>query len=1098
MISGTGNTTGFVAFNTRDDIASGVHLDNSTITGDFVNGGTISGALTASSMQTGNFLATAYGVYVANGGTIGGALSNAGTISAVVGGVNQNGRTEVSADAIDFNNSTLTGTLTNTEVITASTSYLGGSDTSSANYADYANGIQVEHAGTVGGVTNAATGTISVSATAEVTAGRVYASANGVVVTNGTITGTLLNQGTITATTHVVNSGSTNTAYASAYGITLETGTIGAISNTGTITAMMTDEAANSSAGGEAYGMYFRGTVGSVTNASTGVITATAHSTQNGGRGDDASAYGIFASNAATITGSLLNQGHITATATEDGEANSAGARSYGMGAGFSTVGDITNDTGGVIMSHATASNIASSEAAIATAYGIYAGSTTVTNGILNKGTIVATANASASTATATAYGIYVRSGSPNSVTNQGVITATAEGSAGALSDRAIGIYISGTGLTSFTNSGTITAVADASAARRQVAQAYGVQVIDGTQMTGAFTNSGTITTTATGTNSAVSDSIDVENSRIDGGIINTTTGVVNANGGTAINLVGLTGSTPITINGGHIIGDIDDANSSNGYSPTTIGGDFSTEGNFDVSSLTVSSGKTFVISPGNTVTLYTMPASTGGTFAFGVNSAIDHAFLTVTNGPVNLTGATVREDGVASGIHSGDVFRVATGTSAITGGPGATPTHIGDTSYLWDFQDVDGTGAPGIVGGSADDLYFIAVQGTSLADAADNQNNRNVSAVLQGDDLANTSDPTILQIQGNLNNAPTRKSYNDTLESTEPTTDNGAPTAAIDFSGQVFDVADSQLAMVNTGDPSGVAAGDAYDGLHPWAQGFGQHADQNARGGVQGYDANTYGGAFGMDTRNLGADNVFGGSFAYGFTRVNSDNANSTDTNVNTYQATLYGNHAFGRTDYFVAGMAAAGYDRNNASRHDVGGIAGLDAHASYDSWQEAGRIEGGRNFRMGEALGGVILTPMVTADYVHYNAESYTETGARGANLHVGSSDENLLNLGIGGRAEWRLRDGTTSLIYKPDIHASYQYDVLRDDHADTSSTFQAGGGTFSTGGLNPSNSTFNVGAGFKLYNAGPWDFSATADYTAKPDYNAYSGMVRAGYKF
>ena len=231
--------------------------------------------------------------------------------------------------------------------------------------------------------------------------------------------------------------------------------------------------------------------------------------------------------------------------------------------------------------------------------------------------------------------------------------------------------------------------------------------------------------------------------------------------------------------------------------------------------------------------------------------------------------------------------------------------------------------------------------------------------------------------------------------------------------------------------------------------------------------------------------------------TSIRND-ANATDTNVSTYQGTLYGNHAFGDSNYFIGGMGAFGFDRNQATRHDVGGIAGLPAHADYDSWQGAGRLEAGKNFYMGGALQGLAFTPSLTANYLHYSADGYTETGANGADLTVGRQAENTLQLGIGGRLQYLLKSADSGVIVKPDIHASYQYDVLDKDHVDTTASLAAGGGTFTTNGLNPSNATVTVGTGLKIYDAGPWDFSASADYTAKADYNAYSGTIRVGYKF
>ncbi len=387
--------------------------------------------------------------------------------------------------------------------------------------------------------------------------------------------------------------------------------------------------------------------------------------------------------------------------------------------------------------------------------------------------------------------------------------------------------------------------------------------------------------------------------------------------------------------------------------------------------------------------------------------------------------------------------------------------------------------------------LYLSATRAVSLANAADNTNNLNSSVVLNN---LSSNNANILAIQQSVNSASSRSSYNQALAATLPSAiDDAAPQLSMSFTNQVFDVMENQLSTVNTGGAGGVASGSQPSGLNAWAQALGQHENQDERGGIAGYKANTFGGAVGADTRNLGKDDVIGLSFAYGNTQVDSRSANSTATDIDTYQLSLYGNHAFAQ-NYFMSGMAAFGWDNNNETRHDVGGVAGLDANGSYDSWQGAGRVEAGRNYRLDQRYTGVILTPVLSADYTHYHANGYTESGA---GLNVSALNEDVLNLGIGGRMSWLLHTAD-GLQITPDIHARYQYDVLNNDQADVTSTFTAGGGTFATNGLNPSNSTFNIGAGIKLNNTANWSLSAIYDVTAKPDYTENTGLLRASFKF
>jgi len=85
----------------------------------------------------------------------------------------------------------------------------------------------------------------------------------------------------------------------------------------------------------------------------------------------------------------------------------------------------------------------------------------------------------------------------------------------------------------------------------------------------------------------------------------------------------------------------------------------------------------------------------------------------------------------------------------------------------------------------------------------------------------------------------------------------------------------------------------------------------------------------------------------------------------------------------------------------------------------------------------------------------------------------------------------------ILKPNVHASYKYDVIGDS-ADTSASFTAGGSTFDTKALDPADSTFQAGVGLKLIETNGWDVTANYDYTFKSDYDSHSGFLRVAYEF
>ena len=171
-----------------------------------------------------------------------------------------------------------------------------------------------------------------------------------------------------------------------------------------------------------------------------------------------------------------------------------------------------------------------------------------------------------------------------------------------------------------------------------------------------------------------------ITNGRVDGGITNSGT----IDGGIDFN--NLTGNTALTINGGRIIGDVFDNNLINTRSPVTIAGDFTTEGNFEVSTLGVNAGQTFTVSANNTVTLQNMIIPSAGTWSFDLDGGNTATRLTVNGGGVNLTGTTLAAGALSGDITDGLTFQLADGAGAAVGGPGATPTNIVDNSALWEL----------------------------------------------------------------------------------------------------------------------------------------------------------------------------------------------------------------------------------------------------------------------------------------------------------------------------------------------------------------------------------------------------------------------------
>ena len=140
--------------------------------------------------------------------------------------------------------------------------------------------------------------------------------------------------------------------------------------------------------------------------------------------------------------------------------------------------------------------------------------------------------------------------------------------------------------------------------------------------------------------------------------------------------------------------------------------------------------------------------------------------------------------------------------------------------------------------------------------------------------------------------------------------------------------------------------------------------------------------------------------------------------------------------------------------------------------------------------------ITPKAQIHYVHYDAESFTESGAGGANLRVDSEALDILEFGVGVdmRQDYVQPDGA---IFSPEVSLGYRYDVLG-EAINTTSTFSAGGPSFASEGAAPDQGTLNLGFGVGYTTPDNWEFTASYDYEKKSDFNSHSGLLRAAYKF
>jgi len=933
----------------------------------------------------------------------------------------------------------------------------------------------------------------------------------------------------------------------------------GDVSGTDTVHAGIGIQGNNTSGG--TYLAITTGSSSTVSGVAAGILAV-----NNGSGATTISAYGDVTStqsNAISATnGATATDLTITTASGKSIMGGTNGIYALNNGTGATTItanGDATGTTGsGINARNNGAGNLAITAGAgsviTAGTYGIVAyGAGTGTTTIIANGTVTATATGPN---VGNGIGVSISPGASNLSITTGIGSViTLKGSG----DGAIGAYNSGIGAMTIAVNGDVTSTAGVGIYATNNATATNLSITTGTSSVitgntkGIIINdagTGALTITNSGSVTGNMGIVVSGNGGMAGSLTNESTGTIDGTGGTAIGLTGLTAALPITIDGGHIIGNVIDSAPANGFSPVTVAGNFTSQGNFDVSGFSVSSGATFTlgsgdkitsfntvgdsgtmdvtaagssingnlavrtggifnsdanfsvtgqlknngtinIATGQTLTVGTMTTGTG-TLDFGLTSSANHGQLTVTGGAANLTGQTVDINvaSISSLTNNEDILLVH-GAAPLVGGPGITPTAVTDNSALWDFKIVDGTGIT-----TSNDLYAIA----SLTTTALPPNTATVVKTLQPLEGV-TTNPQLAQVITNINNASTTQALNTVIQSIQPPVSGGTTVATQNFSTTSLNLSDQRLdALVSenmdSGAPTGMAAGSAYvsyaPGLKGWGQVTNQNVSQDEQDGIAGYSVHGWGATLGIDSAYLIPYDIIGLAFSYGQAQVNAADATSTRTNIDSYQISLYNNYDFGR-GYYLNSLGGYAFSTNDTLRQNVGLTPGLDARGSFNSNEFTASFEAGRNLKYDT----LTLTPLAMADGAHYKAQTYSETGAGGADLvDVNNRAINNIDLGIGGKASWDIFDYNEFRLV-PEVHTSYRHDLIGDS-VDVTSAFAGGGGVFSSEGAKPAENKFNLGGQVKFYNTDNLSITANYDFDTKSGYTSRTEYLRMEYKF
>jgi outer membrane autotransporter protein len=496
---------------------------------------------------------------------------------------------------------------------------------------------------------------------------------------------------------------------------------------------------------------------------------------------------------------------------------------------------------------------------------------------------------------------------------------------------------------------------------------------------------------------------------------------------------------------------------------------------------VTINSGVTLAGGGG-----YTADAA-AGVFNIGVKRTAG----TLASGAINITagGAVdLSNDTVNFVVESGSQPLVAgsTLTDFISGNTGAAtnPGTITDNSYLFDFT---------IAAGSANDLTATVVAANSINNTVASGLAATGNQLMTSLNDGTVTNTEINLLQSTIQSKSSASEVNKTVEAAASDVAAGAVSAGVAVANQTSSITGTRLAALRSGDVSGMAAGDLSEGVKVWGQAFAEMGTQDERDGVSGYDADTYGFVAGIDTETLADGWTVGLALAYADTEVDSDGLGNGKNEIDSYQVSLYGDYDLDDTTY-VSGQLGYIWGDNDTTRNP-GGVSTLTANGDYDSDTYTASLEVGRDYAYSNDL---TITPSVGVNYVHYSADSYTETGAGGANLAVGDADLDIFEIGLGVDASWKVQNADGSYL-KPVLSAGVRHDLIGDEY-EVSNQFGGGtiGSSFKVEGFDPAQTTFDLGAGVTYFSTDNWEFSADYGYEFKSDYDAHSAALKAAYKF
>lgn len=282
-----------------------------------------------------------------------------------------------------------------------------------------------------------------------------------------------------------------------------------------------------------------------------------------------------------------------------------------------------------------------------------------------------------------------------------------------------------------------------------------------------------------------------------------------------------------------------------------------------------------------------------------------------------------------------------------------------------------------------------------------------------------------------------------------------------------------------------------AYKINGAWIHFLGDIVRQNERDNIPGYNADVLGILIGRDLQICPRWTV-GAAIGYQHADSTSKTLAGSYLETKRYQATLYSRYNWG-TPWFAQGALTLAQNHYENERYIVvGPNIDVSANSKFWGWETNVHLESGyiwqcHHFR---------AVPKVIARYGHFDTHHYYEENAQDLDLYVNYENMSSLELGIGGKIEYRNEFDKAYVV--PEIHAYGFHDFIRDAQDATANFIITPDFNFLTQGATPAANSIQVGTSLTVHSYKNTLVKFQYDYGARTDYHRHQVFIKVRHEW